>query len=384
MSFFTKKSKYPVGLDFSDFSLKLIQLSKKGKDSIDVQAVSRVELPKGAIENGEIIDRTKVIESIKILFDKPLKGKISSREVVACLPETKTYLKLLRIEKSVNNINQIIESEVENNIPLPLNEIYFDWQIIETTKTESLILIGACSRNTVNQYIDIIKDAKLSVVALEIEAVAISRSLLEEESLRLKKEDGKNNYLIIDIGKNRTSMFVYSKNTPLFTLSLPMSGDLVTNKIAQSLEIDRAQAEKAKIICGLDKNKAKGIIRNILSDTINNIIEKINESINYYNNHFSERGEINQILICGGGSSIKNLSSYIEEAVSIKTSNGDSLTNLRLKNIDTQNIFIESYKMKTDFSDTNDSKNITMTQDNKLTYTTAIGLALKDIFNYKK
>lgn len=382
MSFFTKSSKYPVGLDISDYSLKLIQLNKKGRDAIDIQAISRVELPKGVIENGEILSQEKLIESIKTLFIEPKKGKITSREVVVCLPETKTYLKLIKIEKSPNQINQIIESEIEKNIPIPINEIYYDWQIVESGKQFDSVLVGACSRKIVNQYIDSLKKAKLSILGLEIEAIAISRSLLKEESIKTRKPEKQNNYLIIDIGKKRTSMFVYSKNTILFTQSLPLSGELITSKIAKSLEIEEDQAEKAKIICGLDKTKAKGIIRNILSDTIDNIVEKIDDSLSYFNTHFSDRGPIDQILICGGGSNIKNIANYIEESVSIKSENGDSMTNLNIKSADINDFFIESYKIKSDFSnDTSDSKSISITQDNKLTYTTAIGLALRNIFN---
>ena len=384
MIIFHQNSKFPIGLDISDYSLKLIQLNKSGRDSISIQAISRVELEKGLIEGGEIINKIKVIESIKTLLDKPLKGKITSKHVVACLPETKTYLKLIEIEKSPNNINQIIESEIEKHIPLSVDDIYYDWQIIKSTREMDRVLIGACPKKIANQYIEVFKEAKLSIVGFEIEAVAISRALLREESPKIKKGQQKENYLIIDIGKKRTSMLVYSKNTPFFTLSLPLSGELITSHIAKSLEIDESQAEKAKIICGLDKSKAKGIIRNILSDTIDNIVEKIDESIDYFNHHFPDEGSISQILICGGGSSIKNIDSYIEEATSIKTSNGNSLKNFNSKDKDIENYFVEVYKMKSDFTEGEEnSKTMTISQDNRLTYATAIGLALRNIFNQK-
>jgi len=262
--------------------------------------------------------------------------------------------------------------------------MYFDWQTIKSTRSHDLVLVGACPKKIVKQYIEVFKEARLSIVGFEIEAIAISRSLLREESPRMKKKQTANNYLIIDIGKKRTSMFVYAKNSPLFTLSLPLSGELISSQIAKSLDIDESQAEKAKIICGLDKTKAKGIIRNILSDTIDNIIEKIDESIDYFNHHFPENGEINQILICGGGSSIKNIDTYIEEATSIKTIKGDSLINFNNKKLKIDDYFLEILKITSAFTEGNsDSKTITISQDNRLTYTTAIGLALRNIFNPK-
>ncbi|PLX21165.1 hypothetical protein C0584_03400 [Candidatus Parcubacteria bacterium] len=384
MKIFRKNSKFPIGIDISDYNLKLIQINSKGRDSLEIQAISKVTLEKGLINDGDIINKIKVLDALKTLLSKPLKGKVTSREVVACLPETKTYLKLINVEKSPNELSQVIEAEMEKHIPFPIDEIYYDYQIISSDRNSFNVLIGACPKRFVNQYIDILKEAKLSIVGLEIEAIAISRSLIQEEVQKKKKKPQKKNYLVIDMGAKRTSMFVYSQNTPLFTLNLPISGGAVTSKIANFLEIDDKQAEKAKIVCGMDKKKAKGIIRNVLVDTLDEIVDKIEDAIDYFKNHFPDRGEINQIIISGGGSSIKDLENYLQEATSIETIKGDSLINLNNSSPEMQSYFVESYKLKNDFSIADkDSKSLTITQDDRLAFSTAIGLGLRNVFNSK-
>jgi len=379
MSLVVKNSKYPIGLDFSDYNLKIVQLDKK-RDKISLQAMGKIDLPLGAINNGEILNTKLVTESLKKLINSPEKGKVTSNTVVACLPETKTFLKLIKVEDGPNPIESIIESEIEKHIPLSCNDLYFDWQIIKQQKGVSHILVGACPKNIVNRYIEVLKNTKLNIAALEIEAVAISRSLLTEEKPKSKIQKNKN-YAIIDMGKKRTSLFVYSKNTPIFTISLPISGALVTSEIAKTLDIEEDQADKAKIICGLDETKAKGIIKNLLTTSINSLLEKINDSVNYFENHFPELGEINKIILCGGASNIKDLSKYISESTEIETELGNSLKNINTKRNNLDEIFTETHKIKTDFTGKQkDSKSMTLIQNNAISYTTAIGLALRNIF----
>ncbi|MFH1255374.1 MAG: type IV pilus assembly protein PilM [bacterium] len=346
----TNNSNYPVGLDISDLSLKLVQLGKNG-NKIKIQAVSRLDLAPGVIANGEIKNKTELVKSIKKIISDPIYGKISSEEVVACLPESKTFIKLIEIQKTPNNLNDIICHEIEKHVPMSVEEIYYDWQIIEAVGDKYSVLIGAAPKNIVNQYTEILGEAKLYPVALEIEPVPICRCLLKQEI--------KGNFGIIDIGAKHTCMIFYSGNTILFTVSMPVSGEEITSKIMQALNMPKNQAEKAKIICGLDESKADGVIKKILADTIENLVEKIKEALDFYENYFGSRGKLDKILLCGGGSNIPDLGKIISEKISIKTTASDVLANLS----EPKNKFDEALKQKTNSS-----------------FATAVGLALRGIF----
>ena len=381
---FSQNSTYPIGLDISGLSLKLVQLNKV-RDKITIQAMGKISLPPGLIDNGEIKDKEKVIELIKKLIANPKYGKVSSEEVIACLPETKTFIKLIEVAKTPNPVSKIIESEIEKHIPMSVNEIFYDWQIIEEHSDKQLILIGAAPQDIVNQYTALLDEAKLSTVALEIEPISLCRSLLNEEIPKFKGQTDNKNYGIIDVGAKRTNMTVYSKNTILFTASMPISGKGITDSIAKVLDIKTNQAEKAKIICGLDETRAQGIIKNILSDMIEKLIKKIKEAINFYNDHYYDRGPINQILLCGGGANIKNLDKIIGQAIAIKVNPGDALINLTEEREKFPKILTEKHSLETDFIKNQKNskvkgKTLSIIQDTSLTFATAIGLALRGVF----
>ncbi len=373
-----KKSNFSIGLDISDLSLKLVQFRKAGK-KFKIQALSKYDLPEGLIENGEIKNISKVAEAINKLLNNPKYGAVTSKDVVACLPETKTFIKLIEVENSPNNISNVINSEIEKYIPMSVKDMFFDWQIVSQNSEKYKILIGAAPRYIVDQYIGLLNSTKLTISALEIEASAISRNLLAEETPKFK-HGANNNYCIIDIGAKRTSMIIYAKNTIVMTMSLPISGNETTRNIAENLEINNEQAEKAKIICGLDKTKAQGIINNILSVMIKELSGKILEIIEYYTTHYPHLGPINKIILCGGGSNINNLNQLIQETTSIETTKGNNFTNIGNIKDKILNNFTETHKIDLKLIKNKKSKNLSLKQNSILSYTTAFGLALRDAF----
>lgn len=370
----------PIGLDISDLSLKLVQLYRRG-DKIKIQAINKINLPEGIIKDGEVLDKENLIEKINELISHPAYGKVNTNDVIACLPETRTFIKLIKIPKTPNPLPEIIEGEMEKHIPMAINDIYYDWQIIEDGVDAQEVLIGVAPRNIVDQYINLLDEAALFTNALEIEPVSLCRALLPNEN---RKTQTTGNYGIIDIGAKRTSLTIYSKNTILFTLSMPISGEKITQSIAEILKIETNQAEKAKIICGLDENKAQGIIKNILTDMVDKLTQKISEAIDYYENHFSGRGPLNQILLCGGGANIKNLAEIINKSIAIEVKRGDALINIKENQEKFAEILTETHKIASDLikdKGKNGKKTVSIEQDTSLTFATAIGLALRGIFS---
>lgn len=377
--FMTKQLTAPIGLDVSDTSLKLVQLRKKG-NKIKIQAMGRVELPIGTINKGEIKNQRIFLESLEKLITKPKYGNITNNEIVACLPESKTYIELIKIAKSSNQIENIIELEMEKYFPIPANELFFDWQIVDEDKNNYSVLIGAAEKAVVQQYIAIFNKAKLVTVALEIESVAICRALLAEESSKIKAKQFKN-YIIIDIGYNRTNLIAYAQNTIVFSVSIPVSGREITRQIADILEISEDQAEKAKIICGMDETIAKGIIKKILTNTLNIINKQIESALEFYNNNYDSFGPVSEIILSGGGSNIKDLDKIIAENIKIETRNGNIFTHLDKEFVDnfSKNL-IETHDLKLDDIKGIDDKKLSIKQSTSSGYATAIGLSLRNIF----
>lgn len=373
MSFFSKKI-LPIGLDISDMSIKFAQLYRSG-EKIRLQSIGKIPLPDGIVEKGEIKDDKALIEKINQLLDKPKHGEIKAREIVATLPDTKTFIKMITVDKGANELKSIIEPEIEKHIPLLLKEIYYDWQLVSESQDKYFVLIGAAPKSLVDDYCSLIKRAGYSIQALEIESVAACRSLLAEENRKFKRLENIN-YGILDIGAKKTTLIFYANGSIVMTIGMPISGDDITDKIAKTLEIKKEQAEKAKIICGFDKSMAQGIISDILSDMIKELTAKINSAMDYYSSHFPELGAINKILITGGGANIKNLNIILSEITGLNFIISNPLLHISESDSNLKKYFNETLDLN---MENDKAKNISTVQNNASSYAVAIGLSLRDL-----
>jgi len=377
--FFTPKTAFPIGLDISDLTIKLVQLTKI-RDKIKINAIGQIKLAPGVIVNGDIKNQEALTQEIGKLIASPQYGKIESDEVIACLPETQTFIKLISVEKK-KDLDESIKAEIEKHIPVPVNELYYDYQVISQGITEDQILIGAAPKTIVDRFTSLLDSLKLSVVALEIEPVSICRSLLAEESVKSKGQSDKN-YCLLDIGAKRASLTVYCRNTILFSISLPVSGEEITDSIARKINITSEQAEKAKIICGLDKARAEGAVRDILSDEMGKLVSRIKDSLDFYSSHYSEFGAINKIILCGGGANIKDLPGLLSSELGVESVLGNPFINISSGKEKYGEIFLEKFiiNIKKSKGKKTPGEDHVLLQGKELTYATAIGLALRGVF----
>jgi type IV pilus assembly protein PilM len=358
---------YPVGLDVSDLSLKLVQLNKKGKN-IRLQALNRVDLEPGVIENGSIVDKEKLIKKIKELWKSPLYGSINSDKVVASLPDTKSFVKLISVDNSLNKISETIETEIEKHIPYMIDKVYYDWQVMESKPDTSSVLIGACPKDISDDYYEVLKRADLKTEALEMETVAMARALLNEENpfVNNKEREGKF-YLIIDLGRSRTTFVVYTGNTIVFTTDIDVCGDSITDEIAYELGIDRKKAEKKKRRHSKGKTEESSAkVEKVINNNFMRINKKINEIFGFYSNRYLSKNSVGSILLVGGGANYKDIESLFNSAKA-EAILGDPMIHLSTKKEQVfKSIFNKKFKKGS--------------QDPTLSFTTAIGLSLRNIF----
>lgn len=122
---------------------------------------------------------TSIQEAVK-------KARLKTNYVNVCLPEKECFVRL--IPK-----NHDLKKEIEANVPLPLTEIYYDWQ-----ETGSNLFIVAAKRKIVDKNITLLQENNLVACSLEPESLAIARALVKDNNnLLIIKTSGQENVFII-------------------------------------------------------------------------------------------------------------------------------------------------------------------------------------------
>jgi len=345
-----RNNKIPYfGLDISDLSLKLVGI-KKRKNTNELINFNQAIVPPGYFDNGKIIKHQEIAQLIIELIHGAQGPKIKTKFVHACLPEKHAFVKLITIPNmSEAEIPSAVEWAVEHHLPFALDEIYLDWQKIGTHPNgkDLHIMIGAAQKEIVDDYTKLLKLAKLTPLSLEVEAVSIARALINEQKV-LTEAVG-----IIDLGATRSSLIIYAHNSVQFSMTLPISGEKITETISTTLALSPQQAENAKIICGLDKKKCKGGIKIILEKELNNLVDCIQSGLLYYKNNFDDNLPVTSLILCGGGAHMSQLNELLTDKTGIPVQVNNILKNIKVP-----------HKIK-------------LPTDTFLSTITAIGLALK-------
>lgn len=357
MSVWDKKvfsfSRNAFGLDLSDLSVKIVQMKDNGKEK-EVISFNSVNIPQGSIVDGEIEVQENVVRAIKKAVATAGPKKIKTKKVICSLPETKAFLRIISLpEMKSNEVQEAIKWEIEANIPMSVDQVYYDWQILERNLTKEKgkmdILVVAFSKKVINQFLETLELAGLEVVGMEIESIAQARSLLQENDDRTS--------LVVDSGDRRTSLLVIIANIPCFTSSVPISGSGMTDAIAKMLGLNFDEAEKTKLAYGIGSVSQQDLIFRSVKPILDGLANEIEKTIDFYLSNLNYSVSVDRIIICGGGSNLQGLAPYLSRKLNKEIELGNPWIN-----------FITSGKIPI------------INKNKSMQYSTAIGLALKGLY----
>lgn len=292
----------------------------------------RQEIPAGLIENGEIKKEEELIEVIKRAI-KGVKGEVLRTPFcVASLPETESYVRVVQLPAiKKEEITEAIKWEIEASVPLSLNEIYYDWQIIEPAATINKttdklnVLIGVLPKKTVDPYLNVLKKAGLKPIVLEIESIAVAQALVKENE---KTEP----MIIIDLGAQRTNLVIFFGQTIYLTTNLPISNNLLIDNLSEKLKISREKAKQIKLKIGLDYHHPQSRVFKEMAVPLEDTANKIKSYIDFYQEHILKAKtadqKINRILLCGGGANLAGLTEFLSSKLKMTVAIGNPWINI--------------------------------------------------------
>jgi type IV pilus assembly protein PilM len=315
------------GLDIGHASLKVIQMETTGQ-TCNVIGYGISNFDSGAIQNGVITNPQAIAKAMHELFEKNLVGKITSQRVACSLPTAHTFSRPMAIPATIRKeIIEAINLEAEQYIPIPLNSLYLDYEIISQDQQNTEVLVVAASKNIVDSYFKVLEMLNLQPVAFEPSINAASR-LLQAQGI-LKSEPT----IIIDIGSITTDIAVFDK-TLLVSSTVNNGSDTITQLISQGLHLAPKQANDAKNQSGIAFSDRQQRIINAMKPMLDNLVHEIQKSVRYYAERATKSGgKITQLVIVGGGSVMPGLNQYLAKAVRLNAQPIEPWQNINFGNL---------------------------------------------------
>jgi type IV pilus assembly protein PilM len=333
MSFLTRFFPVPaflsmpaVGVDISDASVKYLALRRTAR-GIKLGAYGEERLAPGVVNAGGHIE--KVSELAAVL--SKIAQTHSFEHVALSLPEEQAYL----VELSMPNmkesaLRESIELSLEEYVPLPPAETIFDYRIAKYPVSEKEgydLSLAALPLATVESYADVCKKSSLQPLSFEIEAHALARALVPRDFL--------GTYMIVDLGLTRSGVAIGSAESVLFSSTIPLGGDLITQAVAKALNIPKRDAEKLKAEKGLSRAKADEELFAALVPVLSALKDEIAKNVSFWQTHLDSRGKphaaIQKIILCGGQAIMPGFADYLSSGLTAPVEIGNPWINIALE-----------------------------------------------------
>lgn len=296
------------GLDIGHSSMKVMQLHKGYGQILGVvgYGVSNY-YHNQAINNGVIVDAHALGKAIRELFAERLIGVINTRRVACTIPTAHTFSRPMTLPPmSHKQIEEAVHLEAEQYIPLPIDQLYIDYDISHQDKDGIDLLMVATPKTVVDSTINFLESMALEPISMEPTMNASARLFSTAD---VGKSEAS---ILVDFGSVAIDMAVFDQ--AMFVNSTIQGGsDTLTLLIAEQLGVSPAEAYVIKSKYGIAPNADMPTLSNAAQPLLESLVKEIRRIIRYYDERSAKRHrKITQIITTGGGASIKGLNEYLQ------------------------------------------------------------------------
>jgi len=160
--------------------------------------VARCPLEKGLVESGTVMDKVTVSRLIK---ETLAANNISEKQVITGINGINSMYRMVTLPHLAKNmVNEAAQHELARAMPVPLNELYTQWQAVDISSAETILCLVGLQKNTVDVLFETLKEAELQPVGVDIVPLAVARLVDTNEAIVINVQDYGSDILIMTNG----------------------------------------------------------------------------------------------------------------------------------------------------------------------------------------
>jgi len=305
------KNKPVFGLDIGSGSIKVMQVNSSGKHPV-ITGYGFTTFDSKAIKDGTIVDHELIAKSIYELVSNNLVGKLSTKRIVSAVPVGRSFNRILSLPNmSKNDMGEAIRLEAEQYIPIPIDELYIDYQLGKQKEDTTEVLVVAAPRKVIDSYLTLFDILGLEPAAVETSINAATRLVMHAENTDVST-------LIIDFGASSTDLSIFD-DVLRVTGTVGSGGDHMTEAIANSLAVTIQQAHTIKTKYGIDASKKQKQVIEAVKPILSKLVIEVKKMDRFYQDRSGSDKTIGQVIILGGGANMPGLADYLTDNIRIAT-----------------------------------------------------------------
>ncbi len=237
------------------------------------------------------------------------------------------FVKLPPVDK--DKVYQIIAYEAQQNVPFPINEVVWDYQLIGRGEGELDVMLAAIKADIIIGLTDAVDMAGLTVDLVDVAPMALYNAV------RFNYSDDTGCTLVVDIGSRSTDL-IFMEQGRVFIRSVPVAGNAITQQIMREFELSHDDAEEMKkahafVSLGGAFEEPKSEVADKVSKIVRNVMTRmhaeIDRSIKFYR---TQQGGMQPqvVLLTGGSSTIPYLDKFLNEKLKVEVADLNPFINV--------------------------------------------------------
>ena len=230
------------------------------------------------------------------------------------------FVRLVTIpETDPKKLRQIVHYETQQQIPFPMEDVVWDFQVYSRQNGQLSVLLAAVKKELILSILSVAQECQFDVDFIDVSNWSVY-NCLHYFIPEIEKA------LILDCGAKTTNIIVIN-DEKIWTRSLPIGGEDITEAVAARLKVNYETAEKYKKEKGSilmlyygkesthdeEEQKIAEAITSVLTDLTNEIVN----TLNFYKSQETASLEFDKVLLTGGVSKLKYIDRFFYNSLSL-------------------------------------------------------------------
>jgi len=335
-----------VGIDFGTHTVKAVQLSNLSSKRVHLDNFGTQVTPHGVVNSPDVEHQKQLADALKELYDG---AKIKEKDVVLAIPESAVFTRFLELPGVKDSeIESAVFYQTKEFLPIPVEDVQMSFIKVGFNKDKNAprVLVVAAPKKIVEIYMNVSDLAGLNPIAIETESIAMGRAMYRSQQ--------KNQLIMLDFGANTTDMSIMNDGFLVFSQSISIGSDALTQAIINQFNFEFVQAEEYKRNYGLISDVLDGKVYSTLKPIMDSILTEVQRGIEFYKSKTLMVAP-KDFVLNGDGAFLPGLSEYIHSGLGVNATISDPFSGISIPN-----------------------KFATVLEKKKASFAVAVGLALKN------
>lgn len=256
-----------------------------------------------------------------------------ARNVNICAPGYHTFSKFVKLPPvDTSKVTQIIQYEAQQNVPFPLEEVVWDYQILGAAPSGELeVLLVAIKSDIVEGLFKTAEKAGLRLQLVDVSPAALCNAF------RYNYGDLEGCTMLLDIGAKTSNLLFFEKGN-IYSRGINIGANAITQDFAKESKLGYEDAERLKIEEGFvslggayeePENPHQAAISKIARQVLTRLHIQVNQTIQFYRGQ-QGGSPPDRLFLSGGATSMPYTAQFFAEKLNLPVEYFNPLRNLQI------------------------------------------------------